>query len=103
MLITCFDEQLLAMLLDLPGQVILRQTFGWPIVELGVRLEGELIIRDMRRRQTAQLHDVPDCASQVLPGQGKHEINVDAVETGCAGIIKGRDNIPRPMNTSQCL
>src|SRR5690606_5760323 len=44
-------EQGLAMLLDVPGQVVVRNALRRPGVEHGVGFQGELVMADVRRLQ----------------------------------------------------
>ena len=72
-------------------------------MENGVRLQRELIIRDVRRPESRSLCNIINRHRQVLPGQRIHEVEIYAVEAGANRGIEGRENFVRAVNSPEFL
>src|SRR5690606_16685336 len=96
-------QQRLATLLHVPGPVVVgnagRRTRG----EQGVRLKGELVVGDVRRLQGDGAFDVVFGHGQVLAGQGVHQVQVEVVEAGVAGLLHGRFGLGAVVDPAQPL
>ncbi len=89
------------MCLDLPCQLVIGQVLWGTFVKLCVRLEGQLVVRDMRRRQATHRGNVGGRRCKVLSRKGEHEIDIDAPETGGGRVVERGDNILRPVDAAE--
>ena len=83
-------EPSLGALLHLGGQVVGGQ-FRWMPVEHRVRLERQLVGRQVRGTPANALLDVGERPVERLPGQAVHEVEVDVVEV----LLRDPDRAPR--------
>ena len=85
-------QQVLAALLHVPGEVVVGNALGRPRGIDGIRLEGELVMRDVRRRQRNGARHVGFRHRQGLAGQGVHQVEIEILEPR---LPRQRDRIDR--------
>ncbi len=94
-------QQRLERLLHVSSNVVIRHPRRMAM-KPGVRLDGEVVGRDMLRRVREYFAQVGHCLSKCLLRQCVHQIDVDVVET----TLRSVDCIERLlpiMNAPQCL
>ena len=96
-------QQGLAVFLDVPGGVLVGDAARGAGGEQGVRLQGQLVVRDMRRLQRERALQVGAGAGQVLAGQGVHQVEVDVVEAGVLGQLHRRLGLAAVVDAAQSL
>ena len=96
-------QQGLAVLLDVPGRVLVGDPLRWPGKERGVRLQGELVVADVRRLQGEGTLQVAFGHGQVLAGQGVHQVQVEVVQAGVLGQLHRRLGLGAVVDPAQPL
>ena len=91
------------MLLHVPGAVVVRQAWRLPGEEHRVRLQGQLVMRDMGRLQGEGALQVVFGHRQVLAGQGVHQVQVEVVEARVLGQFHRAFGLGAVMDASEAF
>ena len=94
-------EQRLAAQLDVGGRILVRKIRGRPGMKDCVRLQGQLVPGQVLRFQRGGGPEVRERRGDRLPGQRKHEVQVDVVEARTACGADGPGYVTGPVDPAQ--